>query len=1119
MPNQGAYQQCIQAFTDRDYESCIRCAMSVPVTEATPDLRQLRLISLQRLGRTAEADKFGSRVLTAGTSDSWEQLLLKLTLAQTDIATALRMARDGRQRCQAHYYAGAHHLTEGEIDKARREFLACLSTNEQCLEGQLAQWEYENPELSVTNLLWPIKKLNQQCAQLYEQGQYEKANHIAEEAYDLARKQLGVEHCLTVDSLTYLAQVLSHLCEYGKSRTHYEEALVTQKQLFGLDHPDVAYSLLRLGQLSIILGEYVKGRKYLEESLAVHRNAFGQEHEDTAHCLHELASLLLREGEYPQSIVYYEQALDILEKAEDPEHIGMASIQSNLGFLFRMIGDYSKAQSYYEQSLEIFRNEASTEHNEAIATILNNLGRLYHVKGDTVRAVAYYKESADILEKVVGLEHDETAKVIHNIAVLLHDLGRHDDAKQYYERALMIKRKVLGYSHPSTALTVNCLGTLFRSTEDYSQALSYLEQALAIRKQVLPQTHPDTATSLYNVAGLYVILNRKLEAFQLMSQAISADNWIIGQVFSVGSESQRTVFLNQTYKFLTIFLSFVMDYLKELPGAIQAAMETVVQRKGIGTEALATQRDAVLSGKYPAVAHKLREITTLRTQIVRKTLDGPGTEGLQTHEQLLAELNSQKEQLEAEVARQIPEINLEQKLHSIDRQVVAMALPKGATLVEFVRFDVFDFKAVPARGESQRKLARYLAFVMPAEEPDSVAMIDLGEAEPIDQMIATFREIIMAEAEESERGLGAAPRYARRATGEDVGARLREAIFTPLLKAIGGGKRLMISPDGDLARLPFEVLPTEDGRRLIDDYRISYLSAGRDVVRFQFKSDRKPSRSLVAADPDFDLGAKAMPAEATHLGRRSRDFKRGVTKTFERLPATSREGKNIAAMLDAELWTEGEVLDARLKQCRSPRILHLATHGFFLEDQKRDPNDERFGSSAMSFSESGLQRLADARFENPLLRSGLALAGVNTWLEKGELMEEAEDGLLTAEDVSGLDLLDTELVVLSACDTGLGEVHVGEGVFGLQRAFVLAGAKTLVMSLWDVPDEQTRELMEDFYRRILAGEPRADALREAQLAIKAKHPEPFYWGAFICQGNPSPLLAPFGNGRSTVSMC
>ena len=151
-----------------------------------------------------------------------------------------------------------------------------------------------------------------------------------------------------------------------------------------------------------------------------------------------------------------------------------------------------------------------------------------------------------------------------------------------------------------------------------------------------------------------------------------------------------------------------------------------------------------------------------------------------------------------------------------------------------------------------------------------------------------------------------------------------------------------------------------------------------------------------------------------------------------------------------------------------------------------------------------------------MLRSGLALAGVNTWLKEGSLPVEAkegslpveaEDGLLTAEDVSGLDLLDTDLVVLSACETGLGEIHVGEGVFGLRRAFVLAGAKTLVMSLWKVPDQQTQELMVDFYGRVLAGQGLADALREAQLALSAKYPDPLYWGAFICQGNPGPLPA------------
>ena len=252
---------------------------------------------------------------------------------------------------------------------------------------------------------------------------------------------------------------------------------------------------------------------------------------------------------------------------------------------------------------------------------------------------------------------------------------------------------------------------------------------------------------------------------------------------------------------------------------------------------------------------------------------------------------------------------------------------------------------------------------------------------------------------------------------------------------------------------------------------------------------------------------------ASSAGRHSRDLDRDRSAYhFDRLPGTRAEGERVAALLDVSPWLDATALEGRLKTaCHSPRILHLATHGFFLPDQQRDLNREGrgFGFDFGEFSgaRDGLARLSGPMMENPMLRSGLALAGANTWLKAGNLPEEAEDGLLTAEDVTGLDLLATELVVLSACETGLGQVHVGEGVFGLRRAFVLAGAKTLVMSLWKVPDEQTRELMEDFYGRLLAGQGRAEALREAQLAMKAKYPDPFYWGAFICQGDPSPLGA------------
>jgi CHAT domain-containing protein len=380
-------------------------------------------------------------------------------------------------------------------------------------------------------------------------------------------------------------------------------------------------------------------------------------------------------------------------------------------------------------------------------------------------------------------------------------------------------------------------------------------------------------------------------------------------------------------------------------------------------------------------------------------------------------------------------------------------------------------------------------------------MTDHGAAEPIDRLIGDFRAGVTGDA---GRGLAAVQTQPRAAVSSGPGQTLRQAVFDVLAGALAGSRQLLLAPDGDLTRLPFEALPAGNGRHLIDDYQISYVVTGRDALRFGVRSGRAPAAALVIADPDFDLAAAPGVQTARSAGRRAHDLDRGLR--FSRLPGTRREGERIADLFGVKPCLDAAALEARLKGCRSPRVLYLATHGFFLADERHDPARDWHELGASAAAEGSAGRLSTRRLENPLLRSGLALAGANTWLQEGSAPAEAEDGLLTAEDVTGMDLLDTELVVLSACETALGEVRVGEGVFGLRRAFVLAGARTLVMSLWKVPDRQTQELMEDYYRRLLSGQPRAEALRQAQLAVKARHPDPHFWGAFICQGDPAALL-------------
>jgi CHAT domain-containing protein len=298
---------------------------------------------------------------------------------------------------------------------------------------------------------------------------------------------------------------------------------------------------------------------------------------------------------------------------------------------------------------------------------------------------------------------------------------------------------------------------------------------------------------------------------------------------------------------------------------------------------------------------------------------------------------------------------------------------------------------------------------------------------------------------------------------------------------------LVLSPDGLLNQVSFAALPTEGGY-LVSKHDISYLNAGRDLLRFTTRVGliSAATAPIVVANPDFDLRRSdelEQDSEPNGVFRGGgQDHRHGENLVFEELTGTLAEGISVSRALGTEAWIGEDALEGRVKQVKSPRILHFATHGFFIEDDEDD--SENVESPAV----------------NPLLRSGLALAGANARAKGFRAPAEAEDGLLLAEDVATLDLTSTEIVVLSACDTGLGRIRTGEGVYGLQRAFVLAGAQALIMSLWKVPDTLTKRLMESFYRDLGSGLPAPEALLQAQRAAFAQHPDPFAWGAFIFQG-------------------
>jgi CHAT domain-containing protein len=437
----------------------------------------------------------------------------------------------------------------------------------------------------------------------------------------------------------------------------------------------------------------------------------------------------------------------------------------------------------------------------------------------------------------------------------------------------------------------------------------------------------------------------------------------------------------------------------------------------------------------------------------------------------------------------------EKALARISWQQVRDVLKPAEAAVEMVRFRAHD-------GKNWTDGSYYVALVLRHEtrEPEFVV---LGKQQELERVPLT-----------DYRRLVAPPDSEIRRRGE-LGRRFYNVFWQPLEAKLGHAKRVYISPDGALNQVSLGTVPGRDGRPLMESYDLRMVNSTKDILRGGASPGRRSA--VLIGNPDFGLsedeqraalqlapadrgetGTGQAPRSANSEGPpqpRSRNLQGGALKE---LPGTAQEVKDVLAVLERQGWqvrtyTGKDALEERVKRVNSPLILHLATHGFFEADQSL-----KFGQGGRVTPESPL--------EDPMLRSGLYLAGANRVLKGSAPAQDLDDGILTAFEASQLNLQGTKLVVLSACDTGLGVTEAGEGVFGLRRGLQVAGAEAVLMSLWSVPDEETRELMALFYEKWLGGKEKHEALREAQFEmrkkIKARYGEdlPFYWGAFVLVG-------------------
>jgi CHAT domain-containing protein/Flp pilus assembly protein TadD len=911
-------------------------------------------------------------------------------------------------------------------------------------------------------------------------GDYARAESCYREAKSIWEKVRGREHPDYAITLSNLGRLYYDIGDYARAESCYREAKTIREKVLGREHPDYATTLSNLGLLYETIGDYARAESHYREAKSIWEKVLGREHPDYAAALNNLGGLYYAIGDYARAESHYREAKNIWEKVLGREHPDYAPTLNNLGELYRAMGDYARAESHHLEAKAIREKVPGKEHPD-YATTLNNLGGLYYAMGDYARAESSFLEVKAIMEKVLGREHPNYVGTLNNLGSLYQPIGDYARAESYLLEAKTIREKTLGKEHPDYALMINNLGGVYFAIGDYARAESYLLEAKAIQEKALGREHPDYAVSTNNLSSLYQSMEAYPKAVELKQESSQLRINQVTRNFAFLSGRQRNSNRN------TVSFDFEHGYSLShfRPAAVINGLnyDNTLFSKGLLLRTSNAVRDAIYSSGDPSLVSRFDELGSLRQMIGVQRQNNGNAEYIET-------LEARAEDLERSLLRDSAAYRDLQADLSMTWRTVQAALKQNEAAVEFVGFRLYDKKWTDT--------TLYAALVL-RQGMEAPLWIPLCNESQLQEQLARVQN--MSSAEQA------------RILYDVFGGQLYALIWQPLEKELEGVAAVYYSPAGLLHKISFNALPAgEGGDRLMDKYDLNLVSSTREVPYLARNTAGavRPGRAAVygglkyGADREGDR--EAMAAAARSYRERGQTSSSPVTLSYvppadrarggawEELPGSREESRRIygylsGAGIGSALYQDAEGNEESFKSLdrQGTGIIHLATHGYFLEDieEKREERElmERLGGRGKAAAE-------------PLLRSGLILAGGNhAWTEKA--VEGIEDGILTAAEIAELNLLGTELAVLSACETGLGEVNNGEGVFGLQRAFKLAGVQTLVMSLWEVSDSATSKLMEEFYRRLLNGEGKQEAFKGAQRQVREQYPQPYYWAAFV----------------------
>lgn len=867
---------------------------------------------------------------------------------------------------------------------------------------------------------------------------------------------VAAEPAPPVEALQRAAEAYEAAGNYAAAEPLYEKIVQQRKATLGVRHPEYAAALSGLATVRYLLGDYARAEAPLLEAVAITSRVLGPRHPEFSVQLNNLAALYHAKGDYARAVPLFEESQQLCRESFGENSVHYVRNLGNFAGLYCSMNDARRALPLADRAAAIAEALEGRE-SPLYATCLNNLAGIHYSAGDFGRAGALFERALEIRRKGLPPGHPDYATSLDNLAGALEALGQPDRALPLYEDALRIRQQTLGKRHPDYATSLSGLAGLKKSSGRLDEAARLYREALEVCRQAFGAHHPRYAMALNNLAAVCRAQGNLREATARYREAIQLTQALLDSVAPVLSERQHLAMIQSLRRTLDGYLAATAA---EPAAGDPPEYACALSWKG---ECFARQRQDRLSAIRPELAPLLADLRSVSSRLAALALT-PAEANLQAaRARQIAELDRRKEQLETQLRQRAREYSQVRK--AVSPGELRSALPADVALLDYLVYENSD----------QRESLRLLAFVVHPGRP--ILRLELGPLSPIAQDIETWRE-----------------QCGRRAVETQAAQRLHDRLWRPLERHLDGVRIVIVSPDGPLARFPFAAMPgAKPDSYLIEDLGVATVPVPQLLPELLGSGGgRRASPSLLAiGDVDYDglpgqmlAGMASLPvprrAEGLHFASLSatRSELLTVGDSFDR----SHPPLHYTALRAREA-TEA----AFLRDAPGFRYLHLATHGFLLP------------------AEPGLP---------PGLRAGFALAGANLPPLPG-----GDDGLVTADEIAGLPLARVELVVLSACETGLGQIANGEGVLGLQRAFQVAGAATVVGSLWKVEDDATGALMGRFYENLWQQKlGKLESLRQAQLAIlgvpekrglelvdpmrdKPQRRKPFHWAPFVLSGD------------------